>query len=258
VTWWDTTGVAGRVSPLRVRSRALRADVDVAIWAPTAAAAEALPLLVAHDGPEYDRVSRLTRFSAVMIAQGRLPPHRVALLPAAERAEWYSASARYARALADELLPAVRASIGVVGAPAGLGASLGALALLHAERRAPGTFAALCLQSGSFFTRRLDPQESGFARFARIARAVAALTHAPAPPDAPRLVLTCGAGEENLPNNRALVGALARRGWPVELHEVAGMHDHVAWRDALHPHLTRLLARTWRPEDTVRPWSTRT
>jgi enterochelin esterase family protein len=39
--------------------------------------------------------------------------------------------------------------------------------------------------------------------------------------------------------------ALAEHGWPVELHEIRGMHDHVAWRDALDPHLTALLGRVW-------------
>jgi enterochelin esterase-like enzyme len=229
------------VSDVAVRSRALRATVRIPVWAPAGTPArERLPLLVAHDGQEYERVSRLTRFAAAMIATGRLPPHRVALLSAGgERGEWYSASARYARALTGELLPAVQRAVGVERAPVGMGASLGGLALLHAEHRARGTFAALFVQSGSFFTRRLDPQESEFARFGRIARFVSAVKRAP--PDAARVVLTCGAEEENLANNRALAAALA-----LEVHEVPGGHDHVAWRDALDPYLTDLLAGTWR------------
>jgi enterochelin esterase-like enzyme len=36
--------------------------VRLTVWAPAGiAAGDRLPLLVAHDGPEYDRVSRLTR-----------------------------------------------------------------------------------------------------------------------------------------------------------------------------------------------------
>jgi enterochelin esterase family protein len=39
--------------------------------------------------------------------------------------------------------------------------------------------------------------------------------------------------------------ALAAQGFDVELHENPDMHNHTGWRDALHPHLTRLLARMW-------------
>jgi enterochelin esterase family protein len=47
----------------------------------------------------------------------------------------------------------------------GIGASLGALALLHAHLAAPAMFDGLFLQSGSFFRGRTDPQERGLARF---------------------------------------------------------------------------------------------
>ena len=40
------------------------------------------------------------------------------------------------------------------------GQSLGALAALHAAWNQPDTFGGLFLQSGSFFTHDLDPQES--------------------------------------------------------------------------------------------------
>ena len=54
----------------------------------------------------------------------------------------------------------------------GVGTSLGALSMLHAGRRHPGTFDALFLQSGSFFTRDLDPQEQGTRRFDEVAEFV--------------------------------------------------------------------------------------
>ena len=60
---------------------------------------------------------------------------------------------------------AYRGAFAVAGPPVGLGASLGALALLHAQRRFPRTFAGLCLQSGSFFVPRFDRHESGFVRY---------------------------------------------------------------------------------------------
>ncbi|HWT22914.1 MAG TPA: alpha/beta hydrolase-fold protein [Solirubrobacteraceae bacterium] len=246
--WLGETPVPGATRHLVVASRALRAGVRIAVWAPVRAGVRTrLPLLVVHDGPAYERESGLTRYAGAMIARGRLPPHRVALLAAEDRDEWYSASARYARALTTEILPAVGNAVAVDGAPVGMGASLGGLAMVHAEHRSPGTFAGLFAQSASFFTARFDGHESGFERFRRIARFVGGAARGPATPHAPPTVLTCGREEENLDNNRAFARALASRGWPVELHEVAGMHDHVAWRDALDPHLTGLLARVWGP-----------
>ena len=200
-----------------------------------------LPLLVAHDGNEYERLAGLTRLIAHAIASNRIPRCRVALLdPPGDRNDDYSASARYTRALTTrlpQLAPATR--------HAGVGASLGALALLHARWLHPGAFGALLLQSGSFFRLRWDRQESGFPRFRRISRFVGqVLQGGPAATPIP-ITLTCGAPEENLANNRAVAGALRRQGHQVALHVNRDAHNYVGWRDTLDPHLTDLLARAW-------------
>jgi enterochelin esterase-like enzyme len=199
-----------------------------------------LPLLIAHDGSEYERLSGLTRLVAHAIATRRIPACRVALLDPADRDESYSASARYARSLAasiPQLAPAT--------SHAGIGASLGALALLHTRWLHPGAFGALMLQSGSFFRQRWDRQEFGFPRFRRISRFVGQVLHAgPAATPIP-ITLTCGAAEENLANNRAVATALRRQGHPATLHVNRDAHNYVGWRDALDPHLVALLARAW-------------
>ena len=74
--------------------------------------------------------------------------------------------------LAHDIVPALRKAFGVIGTPAAMGASLGGLAMLHAQRRYPRAFGALFLQSGSFFMPRYDSQERGFSRYARIIRFV--------------------------------------------------------------------------------------
>ena len=84
---------SARTSPIRV-------------WSPAdAEPGRPLRLLLANDGPEYDALSSLTRFSAAKIAAGELPPHRVALLAPGDRNQWYSASAAYARVLAHDIVP---------------------------------------------------------------------------------------------------------------------------------------------------------
>jgi enterochelin esterase family protein len=244
--WLDAEGVPGQTQELAVRGRGLGAEVHIGVWSPEdAGPGEPLPLVVAHDGPEYDRLAGLTHFAAAGIASGALPRHRVALLAPGERDEWYSASARYAGALVRDVLPAIRSAVGVGGPVAGMGASLGALAMLHAQRRHPGTFGALFLQSGSFFTPQLDSQESGFPRYQRIVRFVRATLRAGVQEDPVPVTLTCGSAEENLDNNRLMARTLANQGYPAALHEVPDLHNYTAWRDAFEPHLTGLLARTW-------------
>jgi enterochelin esterase-like enzyme len=199
-----------------------------------------LPLLVAHDGSEYERLSGLTKLIAHAIATNRLPPGRVALLDPHDRDESYSASARYARTLVATLPQLAPAS-----ATAGIGASLGALALLHARWLHPGAFGALMLQSGSFFRQRWDRQESGFPRFRRISRFVGQVLNAGSAVTPIPITLTCGAPEENLANNRAVAAALRRQGHDVTLHVNRDAHNYVGWRDALDPQLAELLARAW-------------
>ena len=165
-----------------------------------------LPLLVAHDGGEYERLSGLTRLIAHAIATGRIPPCRVALLDPAT-ATRPTPPRRATPRCSPPASPARPAT-----AHAGLGASLGALALLHARWLHPGAFGALMLQSGSFFRQRWDRQESGFPRFRRISRFVGQVLNAgPAATPIP-ITLTCGAPEENLANNRAVADRAAPPG----------------------------------------------
>ena len=95
-----------------------------------------------------------------------------------------------------------------------MGASLGGLAMLHAQRRFPDAFAGLFLQSGSFFMPRFDSQESGFVRYRRIVRFVRATLREPPRRTVP-VALTCGALEENADDNRVMASALAAQGYPV-------------------------------------------
>jgi enterochelin esterase-like enzyme len=243
--WLDAERVPGATDGLTVASSALGAELEVAIWRPDDAADhEPLALLVAHDGPELDQLARLTDFSAAHIASGALPRHRVALVAPGDRDQWYSASALYARTLVTRVLPAIADAV-AVRRPVGAGVSLGALAMLHAQRRFPDAFAGLFLQSGSFLMPRFDAQESGFVRYRRIVRFVRSTLREPPRRTVP-VAMTCGALEENADNNRVMASALAAQGYPVALHEGRDLHNYTAWRDAWDPHLTRLLQEAWR------------
>jgi enterochelin esterase-like enzyme len=244
--WLSEPVVEGRFDELTVRGRGLGATIAIRVWSPAGAEPDQpLRLLLAHDGPEYDALADLTRFSAAKIAAEELPPHRVALLAPGDRDQWYSASKVYGRVLAHDVVPALRDSFATVDDLAGMGASLGALAMLHAHRAFPRLLGALFLQSGSFFMPRYDAHERRFIRYARIVRFVRATQNdgryaLPIP-----IGMTVGTAEENAENNRAMAAALADQGYDVELAEVPDMHNYTGWRDAFDPHLAALLRRAW-------------
>jgi enterochelin esterase-like enzyme len=231
----------GSSRELAVPAKALDDAIVLRLWSPAGTADdEPLPLLLAHDGPEYDKLASLTRYLSAGIGDGWLPRLRAALLGPGQRDKWYSANPSYARALREAVLPALaEAAPGSVRV--GMGASLGALAMLYAYCRDPGCLEAMFLQSGSFFSPRLDEQERRFPYYRRITRFVAG-AHARGLPTQPvPVVLTCGVIEENIENNRLMAAALRARGYPATLHEVPDMHNYTAWRDAFDPHLTGLL-----------------
>jgi enterochelin esterase family protein len=201
------------------------------------------PYLVVLDGSDYVRRASLLRVLRRLVETGAVRPHRVALVGAENRLESYSASAAYARSLVEALDEVTGRGR---GRRVGLGASLGGLALLHAHRLEPGAFSGLFLQSGSFFRRRTDRQEAGFARFARIERFVGTVLRSPDGARPVPTTITCALDEENYANNAVLAQALAAQGYPVDFHAARGTHDWPTWRRAVEAHLPALLQRVWR------------
>jgi len=238
--WLDSIADAGPVESIEIRSRRLVARVPVLLYATPDPPAVDAPLLVVHDGPEYARYAALTRFLDVMSWEEHIPPLRAALIQPIDRNETYSASALYAGALARELLPEIskRAPHGL---RIGMGASLGALAMLHAHRRHPKLFDGLFLQSGSFFRQRWDQYESGFPRYRRITRFVGTVLRGLDVERTIPVAITCGTAEENRSNNEAVAAALEEQGYPAWLGLVRDGHTWTCWRDSLHPHLPALI-----------------
>lgn len=204
-------------------------------WYGPADEAGPAPLLIVHDGPEYAELALLTRYLELGVRHTWFPPLWVALLHPGDRNLNYAANDDYADSL--QALEQVPATVRV-----GMGTSLGALAMLHAHRRHPGLVDALFLQSGSYFTLEHDEQERRFSRFGQITAFVEEFRNGKGRPVP--AVLTCGSIEENLHNNRLMAKALDLQGYHVTFREVAGVHNYTAWRDAFHPHLTRLLQDT--------------
>jgi enterochelin esterase-like enzyme len=238
--WLGSIADAGPIEPVELRCRRLVARVHVLLYSTPEPPGPDAPLLVVHDGPEYAAYAGLTRFLDAMSWDERIPPLRAALIQPVDRDETYSASALYAAALARELLPQI-AERAPHGTRIGMGASLGALAMLHAHRRHPRCFDGLFLQSGSFFRRRLDSEESGFGRYQRITRFVGTVLRGAATERPIPVSFTCGKSEENRPSNLAMASALSGRGYPTWVAEIADGHTWTCWRDAFDPNLPALI-----------------
>ncbi len=239
--WLARPGEPGTSTALDVAAGSVDAVISCRVWAPADATDdEPLPLLLAHDGPEYDTLSKLTRYVASGVSAGWLPRMRAVLLAPGPRNRWYSANAGYARALRQSVIPALTGRF-ATKARAGMGTSLGALAMLHAHCKYPDAFDALFLQSGSFFSPEFDEQERWFPYYRRIVTFVSSVHAGRLPGRAVPVALTCGVIEENRANNRAMTSTLAALGYQASLREVPDVHNYTAWRDAFHPGLTDLL-----------------
>jgi enterochelin esterase-like enzyme len=238
--WLDTIADPGPIEEIEVRCRRLVARVRVLIYSTPEPPGDDAPLIVAHDGPEYAQFSGLTRFLDAMSWEERVPPLRAALIQPVDRDETYSASATYAGALVRELLPEITKH-----APheqrIGMGASLGALAMLHAHRRHPKAFDGLLLQSGSYFRQRWDKYESGFPRYRRITRFVGTVLRGVDVERTIPIAITSGTGEENRANNEAVAEALTAQGYPAWLAQIRDGHNWTCWRDSFDPHLPALI-----------------
>lgn len=245
--WLETPPVVGTRQDLRCAETPV-GEIAVSVWSPAdaEAAAEPLPLLCSHDGPEMAAFGGLLHYVGAQVAAGVLPPMRVALLAPGDRNRRYAADPAYARALTGHVLPALRAACPSAHRPVLLGQSLGALAALHASWTSPESFAGLVLQSGSFFTPELDPQESGFEFWDEVTGFVASvLAASTAAPGAPAVAMTCGSAEENLADNLLMRDHLRRTGLDVSWGETRQGHTWTCWRDLLDPHLTDLLHKVW-------------
>jgi enterochelin esterase family protein len=227
-------------------------DVELSVVSPMGTRrAHPLPLLVAHDGPEYSRRAHLLSRLRTATAEGRVPPTRVVLLEPGPRNERYAANPDWADTLAEHVLPTVHTAYALDGRPTLMGASLGALASLQAEWRHPGTFGALFLQSGSFFRKRVDDEED-FEFWHRVTGFVSSVRRIRRPRTDARVVLTCGLDEGNLTNNRQMAQTLAASGHDVSFAELPGRHDWRSWESAFDPFLLTLLQGSGSPGSSTR------
>ena len=207
---------------------------------------EQLPLIISLDGADSIRYAQTANTIANLVHHRSIARCRAVFISPARRNSEYSANLQTAGMLTREIPSRLAMTLPMPDDPRwriGLGQSLGALALLHAQWAYPGFFGGLILQSGSFFQPQTDAIESRFAYFQQITEFVSSV-HGERSISTPIAIrLTCGTGEENLANNIRMAQSLQRLGHDATLVATHDAHNWTSWRDAMGPALKSLLPR---------------
>ena len=160
----------GRYEELSVESRALGGARRALAWVPPGTKTDGppLPVLILLDGLDYREFAKVHTVVENLLAEGRLRPLLLVLVPPVDRAREYERNPAFESFLAGELLPAVEARWPVRQDPAGrgvMGVSLGGFAALSAVARHPGVFGLCGAQStGNAVPENLDRLLADLAR----------------------------------------------------------------------------------------------
>ena len=201
------------------------------------------PLVIVHDGSDYNDFAALTVSLDNLIEAGDIPPLVAVLIQTHDRMGEYPRGRRHARYVARELLPAIQAGYAVstdFRDRVLLGASLGAVAALSTAYRYPGTFGGLVLKSGSFVLDRAKLRSRPHPVFEHTARLVDVLKRARGL-DGVRAFVSTGELEGLASDNRALAGLLRDRGIEVLFQSSWDGHHWHNWRDQLRDALVWVL-----------------
>jgi enterochelin esterase family protein len=239
----DPQAPTGRVEEAVVRSAAFGNDRRLLVYLPPRMRPRRrYAVLVAHDGADYLRFARLQTVLDNLIHRLEIPQMVVALTQSPNRSSEYAAEEAHATFLVDELLPHLSAHFHAspLAEQRGLlGASLGAVASLHAAWTRPGAFGRLLLESGSFAFTDIGKGRREGPVFERIVRFVNAFRDTPGRP-ADRMFVSCGVYESLIYENRSLYPLLQSTGAEVRYVEARDGHNWENWRDRLRDGLTWL------------------
>lgn len=197
---------------------------------------EPCPLVVVLDGTDYLKRTQLPTIVDNLIAQGRIRPVALAMVPnggAARTVEYFCSEATLLFFL-EQVLPLARQQLNLLdethhpGAHGVLGASLGGLMALFMGLRAPHVFGHVLAQSGAYSVWNHD---CGVFQLAR---------QATSPPL--KAWLDCGHFEALAEGNRRILPLLQEAGHQALYREYHGGHSYPAWRDDLWRGLEWLFA----------------
>lgn len=193
------------------------------------------PLLVTLDGGDYLNYADAQTVLDNLIADKLIPPIIVAFSHPVERLIEYGDDPRHHRFLVEELIPGLERDLPVGGTPAArclMGCSFGGVATLSAAVSYPEFFGRLLVQSGSF----AGAGEGCWKRPERLWRPVkdfVAKYLADPAWVAERMVVTVGAFESLICENRGMLPVLRHTGMDVRMIIQLDGHNWICWRDSL-------------------------
>jgi enterochelin esterase family protein len=238
----DPEARPGELVDLVQPSRALRRDCRVSVYLPARfRRTTAYPLLIVHDGGDFLQYAAAKTVLDNLIHRLDVAQLVAAFVHPGDRLVEYADSAAHARFLTRELLPRLEAELPLVSARSGrclLGSSFGAVASLATAYRAPDTYGALALTSGSFvFTDIGGADHGGGPVFDPVVRFVNRYRERPRRV-ADRVFVSCGVYEPLITPNRSMVHTFESAGMTVRFRETRDGHTWENWRDSLRDALS--------------------
>ncbi len=238
----DPEARPGSQETLVVASEALQSERAVEVYLPPRyRRSRTYPLLVVHDGDDYQRYSGLRTVLDNLIYRHEVAPLIVVLTNAADRLREYAADPAHARFLTFELTAALEERFPVATAAAArglMGASFGAVAALATAWRHPGRWGRLLLQSGSFAFTDIGRSHRG-PEFEPVVEFMNQFRAAPGRPSE-KAYVSCGIYESLIYENRSLLPVLQATGMQVLYAEARDGHNWENWRDRVRQGLSFL------------------
>ena len=198
-------------------------------------------LVIAHDGEDYLKYSRLATVVDNLVDRLEIPPLVIALLNPGDRLLEYAGDRRHAKYIVKELIPSLEKRFSLIREASGrclMGASFGGVASLSTAWQYPGTFDSLLLQSGSFAFTDIGHHWRDQV-FDPVVEFMNAFRHRPGK-FAKRVFVSCGVYESLIYENRSLVPFLQNHGIETKFVEARDGHNWENWRDRLRDGLTWL------------------
>jgi len=241
-TLHDPDSRSGTLDSMTIPSRAFGDQREIRVYLPGRfRKTRSYPLLIVHDGIDYLRFAEINTVLDNLIHRLEIPGMIVALTQSPDRMAEYTCNQNHARFLGEDLLPFMQSRFPLLNDPAMcglLGASLGAVASLHAAAQYPDRFGRLLLQSGSYAFSDLGHHKKGPA----LDPVVDFINAYRAEPFrlAEKIYMSCGVYESLIYENRSLLPVLQGQRMQVNFDEARDAHNWENWRDRLRSGLTWL------------------
>lgn len=236
---------SGAIQGLSVESKVFEETRHEQVYLPAGFDSQiSYPLLVIHDGADFQTYADLSTSLDNLIASEAIPPVIAALVQTHDRPAEYARGRRHARYVVNDLLPRLQSEFRVSERCEDrilLGASLGAVASLSTVFRYPGVFGGAVLQSGSFILDESKLQGRQHPVFDRVARLVKAVRRSPSMPSF-RAFVSTGELEGLASENLALAKLLQDNGVDVLFKSAWDGHHWHNWRDQLRDGLVWVLS----------------